>query len=148
FWPLRAVAELREERRRLQEERTKLLEDMRSAAGEVTRAARELRATADDAVQRIQRILPAGAERRSDGECLCIELLEYWKLNENWQKNAIIAFETLADAGKGRLAQWGAKELLSGKEIELGSGRYGARRRLEQLAKDGTVLRKPGGGRP
>ncbi|WP_289009406.1 hypothetical protein [uncultured Thermomonospora sp.] len=145
-WPPRIVTELREERRKLHEERVRLMDDLRSAIDDVTRATTKLRAAADDAVQRIEQAI-ARLEvmkefRPSEGERLCIELLHYWKIENNWNKNALRSLEALAKDGKGSLAQWGAKELLSGGTIKVGKKTYP---RLKQLAEDESASEQRNG---
>ena len=109
-------------------------------------------AAADAAVRRIGHAAarPDDAQNRepSHGELLCSALLEYWKVDTNWNTHAIRALEALAHDGKGNLAQWGAQELLSGGTIAL-SATSGSktRQRLTRLADDGTALEDWGKGK-
>nr|PZN38811.1 MAG: hypothetical protein DIU60_22245 [Actinomycetota bacterium] len=121
-WPPRILAELREERRKLHEERKRFLDDLRSVVDDVTRVTIEMRATTDDALRRvgqaITRLENTAEPHPCMGERLCIELLHYWKIDRNWNANAARSLEALAKNGKGDLAQWGAKVLLSGDTID------------------------------
>lgn len=141
-WP-HFFTERREERRRFIEEKNNLLKELRGATEDLIRATRELQATTDAAVKRVeQAVAKSGATKEgepSHSELLCIELLKFWKIESNWKKNALQSFEALANDGKGSLAQWGALELLNGGTITL-SAKGGSHKRLTQLANDGTVV--------
>lgn len=145
---LHAVMKRREERRRFIEEGDRILNDLRNITEDLQRTVSGLRVAADDVLERIDRAVNRLDDIRvpepSYGELLCAELIAYWKRGKNWKSTALMTLEALANDGKGRLAQWGARELLKDKTMALSkSDKLSSEYRFEKLAADGTALVKP-----
>ena len=105
IWPLRAMLERREERRRFIEAIESLLPELSGLVEDARRTITELQKAATDiarAVERLTERSAAGAEKEPNyGELLCAEILAYWRIGENWSKTtALMMLEALADAGK------------------------------------------------